>query len=333
MKKIFLTSGLVLCMACPAFAADPGDHTVANIADTNNESVGPASCVEGVLETSTAGATVNFGAMWTANYNTISLDVSTADGAATGTSVNPTQIFGINGDTSDVYTRSGTGDNDANDPYVFSAMNSLNSSPAGKSVSVTLMGNAPSGTPTVTTPSAVNRPFAGFYDSSSASIDQTAQNHANQYIDGDGAPTSAGTTAAGGYTAGSSHTWYARYDCADFSITDPTLDGYTFAGWYDAETGGNQVTDFCFNNNTTLYAHWTENSINITWDGGVGGSTPSGGDTSCTYNTNFAIPATPTRTGYTFAGWDVTSVTSASSGSGSCDPLTDANCNQNELVP
>ncbi|MFC3927872.1 InlB B-repeat-containing protein [Streptococcus caprae] len=40
--------------------------------------------------------------------------------------------------------------------------------------------------------------------------------------------------------------------------TDPTRPGYTFAGWYTAETGG---TEFDFSSvitkNTTLYAHWT----------------------------------------------------------------------------
>ena len=53
-----------------------------------------------------------------------------------------------------------------------------------------------------------------------------------------------------------------------------------------------------------LEADYTANTINITWDGN-GGSTPTGGATSCTYDKTFNLPAAPTKTGYTFAGWAV----------------------------
>ena len=53
-----------------------------------------------------------------------------------------------------------------------------------------------------------------------------------------------------------------------------------------------------------LEADYTANTINITWDGN-GGSTPTGGATSCTYDSTFNLPAAPTKTGYTFAGWAV----------------------------
>ena len=53
-----------------------------------------------------------------------------------------------------------------------------------------------------------------------------------------------------------------------------------------------------------LEADYTANTINITWDGN-GGSTPTGGASTCTYDSTFNLPAAPTKTGYTFAGWAV----------------------------
>ena len=43
---------------------------------------------------------------------------------------------------------------------------------------------------------------------------------------------------------------------------EPTYAGHTFAGWFDSQTGGNQVTkteNNTFTGNATLYARWTEN--------------------------------------------------------------------------
>lgn len=50
------------------------------------------------------------------------------------------------------------------------------------------------------------------------------------------------------------------------SLPTPTRAGYAFDGWYTAPSGGSRVsTSTVFNANTTVYAHWTQNS----------GSTPS----------------------------------------------------------
>ncbi len=48
-------------------------------------------------------------------------------------------------------------------------------------------------------------------------------------------------------------------------LVEPTLDGYTFDGWYDAKVGGNEyeLTDRITaggNTKITFYAHWTENN-------------------------------------------------------------------------
>ncbi len=89
-------------------------------------------------------------------------------------------------------------------------------------------------------------------------------------------------------------------------------EGYTFAGWYTSAAGGYRF-DFTtpIGGNITLYAHWTidpETRYTVTFDANGGSPSTSwtvkAGD--CAYE-----PATPSRTGYVFAGW----YTSASGGS------------------
>lgn len=83
---------------------------------------------------------------------------------------------------------------------------------------------------------------------------------------------------------------------------DPTRAGYTFGGWYTEETC---TIPYEFTtpvqNALTLYAKWTINQYTITFK-------PENGDEDTTitqdYDTPVTAPANPTRTGYTFAGWD-----------------------------
>ena len=49
--------------------------------------------------------------------------------------------------------------------------------------------------------------------------------------------------------------------------TDPTRDGYTFAGWFTAASGGTEITTGAAHNQTadfTLYARWTANPTTTT---------------------------------------------------------------------
>ena len=83
----------------------------------------------------------------------------------------------------------------------------------------------------------------------------------------------------------------------------PTRKGYTFAGWWTAKTGGKKVTasTICYaSGNYTLYARWTE-GYTMTFN-------PNGGTVSPTtkvvkYGQQYGALPTPTRAGYTFAGW------------------------------
>jgi uncharacterized repeat protein (TIGR02543 family) len=83
--------------------------------------------------------------------------------------------------------------------------------------------------------------------------------------------------------------------------TEPTRTGYTFAGWYDASTGGEEW-DFSdtITGATTIYAHWTINSYAVSFDAN-GGSTVDG--QTVEHGSAATEPTDPTRTGYTFIGW------------------------------
>ncbi len=79
--------------------------------------------------------------------------------------------------------------------------------------------------------------------------------------------------------------------------TDPSITAYTFAGWesYPAKMPAG---------NLTIKATWTPVEYTITYD--ANGGTLSGNATQ-TYNikSSFELLSAPTRTGYVFAGWEV----------------------------
>ena len=80
---------------------------------------------------------------------------------------------------------------------------------------------------------------------------------------------------------------------------DPTKEGYTFIGWYNGEEKWNfadAVTEAL-----TLTAKWQVNQYTITFKPENGGQDIV---IKQDYGTAITPPAAPTRTGYTFAGWD-----------------------------
>lgn len=82
---------------------------------------------------------------------------------------------------------------------------------------------------------------------------------------------------------------------------DPTKEGYTFIGWYNGESEWNfadAVTEAL-----PLTAKWQLNRYTITFDTAGGSEVPS---ITQDYGTAIIAPANPTKTGYTFAGWDKT---------------------------
>ena len=88
-------------------------------------------------------------------------------------------------------------------------------------------------------------------------------------------------------------------------IEPPTKTGYTFAGWSP------RIPRFMPKANMTCTAQWSVNSYNVKY-ALVGGMFASDAtvEESATFDTAFAVPA-PSRSGYLFKGWHVTSVLDA----------------------
>ena len=116
-------------------------------------------------------------------------------------------------------------------------------------------------------------------------------------------------------TSGSDGTT-ATYGTAMTTITAPTRLGYTFGGYYDAETSDNGSGNQYYNVNgtsartwdkdteaaTTLYAKWTPVNYTITYHLNDG-TNPGGVPTGFTIESAAITLPTPTREGYNFMGW------------------------------
>ena len=83
---------------------------------------------------------------------------------------------------------------------------------------------------------------------------------------------------------------------------------YTLKGWYDATSGGNQITTSTkFTSNKTIYAQWTPTYRNytITYDGN--GGTPARSSDSKHYNDSVTLPSasrsSSSNYSYSFNGW------------------------------
>ena len=98
------------------------------------------------------------------------------------------------------------------------------------------------------------------------------------------------------------------YDDTYSNLPTVSRTGYSFAGWYMAGSDGTEVKDsdrVTLTENQTLYAHWTADSYTVTFDANQGSF--ANGDTSTsstqTYDSAYELPADPSRSGYSFAGW------------------------------
>ena len=87
----------------------------------------------------------------------------------------------------------------------------------------------------------------------------------------------------------------ADYNSDVTKPADPTRTGYTFAGWSPEFTGKVPAGD------TTYEAQWTINQYTITFDTDGGSEVEP---ITLDYESAITAPENPTKTGYTFAGWD-----------------------------
>lgn len=99
------------------------------------------------------------------------------------------------------------------------------------------------------------------------------------------------------------------YDTTYGDLPEVSRDGYTFNGWYTTSTGGSKVTADTavkITADRTLYAQWTANTYEVTFNANNG--TFADGTTekviTQTFDTAYVTPEEePTRDGYNFVGW------------------------------
>ena len=118
------------------------------------------------------------------------------------------------------------------------------------------------------------------------------------------APTYTVTLNAGNGTINSGNVTSYTYGVGATLPTDVTRTGYTFKGWYDNEgLTGSPVTAIgdTETGNKEYWAKWEINQYTITFDT-AGGSVVT--PITQNYGTAITAPAAPTKTGYTFVGWN-----------------------------
>ena len=125
----------------------------------------------------------------------------------------------------------------------------------------------------------------------------------NFYVSGASYPTStakASCSTVTGYVYDTSSTASTTVTFGSYH-TLPTLTrtGYTFNGWYNGNTKV-ESGSWSIASNVTLVPKWQANTFTITFNPNGGSVSPT--SQTVTYDSTYTLP-TPTRTGYTFAGW------------------------------
>ena len=172
--------------------------------------------------------------------------------------------------------------------------------------------------PSATMPTRTGYDFAGYYDATSGGTqyykaDSTSARAWNKTVPttlyANWAPIKSVITFDKQNGTGGTNSVTGTYDAAMPSATMPTRTGYGFAGYYDATSGGTQyykadgASARTWNKTvpTTLYAVWSANTYTVTFDpdGGVVDSISK----KVTYDGNYGVLPTATKTGFGFDGW------------------------------
>lgn len=102
------------------------------------------------------------------------------------------------------------------------------------------------------------------------------------------------------------------------SSAKPTRTGYTFLGWATSASGGvvyKPGATYTGNAQLNLYAVWQINTYTVAYNANGGSGAP--GNQTKTYGKNLVLSSTkPTKTGYTFIGWAVSSTGSVAYSAG-----------------
>ena len=299
------------------------------------------SSTSGAAQTYAAGATISMDStitlypVWTANSATVTYNYNGATGGNSVTSA----TYSTGGAAITLPTPTRTGYTFAG-WYSDSGFTTQVAGPISPTVNITLYAKWTSGSFTITytyngatggnstttstyvtgapavtlpTPTKTGYTFAGWYAESTFST----------LVSGAQSPTSNMTLyakwTANTYTltytyngaTGGNGTTSATFTSGGSAITLPTpiRTGYTFAGWYAESTFSTLISGAQSPTaDATLYAKWTANTYTITYN--YNGATGGNGTTSATFTSGgsaVTLP-TPTKTGYTFAGWYAESI-------------------------
>lgn len=90
------------------------------------------------------------------------------------------------------------------------------------------------------------------------------------------------------------------------TLPTATRTGYNFDGWYTAASGGTKIsTSTTFSSNTTVYAHWTVKTAQVSMYDADGSTWQA---STVNVGTSFTLPSSyPTKSGSYFCGWAYTS--------------------------
>ena len=323
MKKLFLTSGIIACMACPAFANPAESGFTPSQSSDEGTSTAVGECVQPSIGTYSGSTTLV--AQWTNDFALMKLNDNNGNteesgGATTHTwDENSTSIWttsdlyitGLTDSTTDAEQGKVVYKKDANNNFNLQALGaSVVNVPTGAIVKYTVTTTLPqgaTGSASTVTSTEPTRPFRGYFDSSATYL--TNDNQA--YIDSTGAVTSRGVNANYNNAA----PWKALYGYASPDLSgDPTAYGYAFQGWViggdtehiksTADVNSSNRTE-----STTAVAQWQAKTWDVTFSCGTGATinnAPSA--TTWTFDDTFTVPANADTTvcgkaGSHFTGW------------------------------
>ncbi len=132
--------------------------------------------------------------------------------------------------------------------------------------------------------------------------------------------TNNGTFSDGTTAKVKSVTYGSSYSSAFYGLTNPTMTGYTFDGWWTEKTGGTRITSsstvYAVDDKlvTILYAHWKVAEYTVTFNSNEGSFQTLDADWiyetdnktashKFTFGTQISFPTAPSRYGYEFIGW------------------------------
>ena len=110
-------------------------------------------------------------------------------------------------------------------------------------------------------------------------------------------------------TTAKNHNLYAKWTGGELTLPTPTKEGYTFAGWYEdalfTKKIGNGGDKYQVTYNIEMYAKWSQNSFEVTYDYATnGGNSADKENAVFIYGEKIDLGVKANKDGYSFVGWN-----------------------------